>query len=128
MHELFGAIVLPSGAYYKILRRFRLFFAKMGRRQLRIDWSTIAGASTIRKKINLVAQVNGVYKCPYTQCLHVGFKSKRGCRKHIDTKHQWLYYFEDWLWSDDWKGEGQHPGEEPEPVGNRAMRRAVARC
>lgn len=46
----------------------------------------------------------------------------------IPWTYLWLYSFEDWLWSDGWKGEGQYPGEEPEPVGNRALRRAVARC
>lgn len=23
----------------------------------------------------------------------------------------WLFYFEEWLWSDEWKGGGMHPGE-----------------
>jgi hypothetical protein len=23
----------------------------------------------------------------------------------------WLFYFEEWLWSDDWKGGGMHPGD-----------------
>jgi hypothetical protein len=24
----------------------------------------------------------------------------------------WLAYFEEWLWSDDWKGGGEHPATE----------------
>ena len=39
------------------------------------------------------ADDNGVYNCPVENCLHVGFRSQRGLRKHINTKHQWLYYF-----------------------------------
>lgn len=27
----------------------------------------------------------------------------------------WLFYFEEWLWSDDWKGGGMHPGDADVP-------------
>ena len=33
--------------------------------------------------------------CPITTCLHVGFKSDRGLRKHINTGHPWYYYFDE---------------------------------
>ena len=74
-----------------------------------------------------------VYRDPLRLCLYLPGAREWDARKRIDQTiipwtYLWLYYFEDWLWSDDWKGEGQHPGEEPEPIGNRAMRRAVARC
>lgn len=32
----------------------------------------------------------------------------------------WLFYFEEWLLSDDWKGGGMHPGD------NKAGRRSAA--
>lgn len=33
----------------------------------------------------------------------------------------WLFYFEEWLWSDEWKGGGMHPGElEASRVAKRA--------
>ena len=65
----------------------------MGKRQLVIDWSKVPGASLCRKRLKLRTGEDGVYACPDQQCLHSGFKSKRGCRKHVDTKHKWIYYF-----------------------------------
>lgn len=67
----------------------------MGKRKLCLDWSKIPGASLVRKKLCLRPDDNGVYLCPDRQCLHAGFKSKRGCRKHVDTKHEWKYHFEE---------------------------------
>jgi hypothetical protein len=37
----------------------------------------------------------------------------------------WLYYFEKWLVSDDWKGGGEHPSDEDEIVYNRRTRRRL---
>ena len=71
-----------------------LDFSKMGKRHLVVDWSKVPGASLIRKKLYLRPDPHGVYLCPDGQCLHSGFKSKRGCRKHVDTQHKWKYYFE----------------------------------
>ena len=34
-----------------------------------------------------------LYKCPTDSCEHPGFESKRDCRKHMDQKHSWSYYF-----------------------------------
>lgn len=73
-----------------------------------------------------------VYRDPLRLCLHLPGTGEWTARKRIDQTvipwtYLWLYYFEDWLWSDDWKGEGQHPGDQLEPVRNRARRRAVAR-
>lgn len=73
-----------------------------------------------------------VYRDPLRLCLYLPGTREWEARKRIDQTvipwtYLWLYYFEDWLWSDDWKGEGRHPGDEPEYLGNRALRRAVAR-
>lgn len=37
----------------------------------------------------------------------------------------WLFYFEEWLVSDEWKGGGQHPDENTGEQYNRSVRRAV---
>ena len=37
---------------------------------------------------------NGKFMCFIDGCLHTGFKSNRGLRKHIDTRHPWYYYFD----------------------------------
>ena len=67
----------------------------MVKRKLRVDWSKVPGASLCRKKLYLRPETDGIYLCPDRQCLHTGFRSKRGCRKHIDSKHEWKYYFEE---------------------------------
>ena len=36
---------------------------------------------------------NGFFFCPINTCLHIGYKSQRGLRKHIDSTHTWYYYF-----------------------------------
>ena len=43
--------------------------------------------------MHLVRNVHGIYDCPIHTCDHNGFKSQRGCRKHVFNKHAWFYYF-----------------------------------
>ena len=66
----------------------------MRNRRLVIDWSKLPGACIPKRRLKLRAGDDGIYLCPDIQCLHGGFKSKRGCRKHVDMKHCWIYYFE----------------------------------
>ena len=33
--------------------------------------------------------------CPIQECDHDGFQSQRGCRKHVNTKHSWFFYFDE---------------------------------
>ena len=66
----------------------------MSKRCLSIDWKTIQGALTKRRKLHLNSDENGIYLCIVQSCLHIGFKSERGLRKHINTKHEWFYYFD----------------------------------
>ena len=47
----------------------------------------------MNRKLYLRDNDDGVFLCPVTQCLHSDFKSKRGFCRHIDTKHQWYFYF-----------------------------------
>lgn len=35
----------------------------------------------------------------------------------------WLFFFEEWLWSNDWKGGGTHPGENGGRIARRGPRR-----
>ena len=67
----------------------------MARRSLQVNWIGIDGAARHRRKLHLKPNGDSMFICPVTQCLHVGFKSGRGLRKHIDTKHSWYYYFDE---------------------------------
>ena len=66
----------------------------MSKRTLCIDWVALTGAKKQKRKLELKADETGIYSCPVKSCLHIGFKSKRGLRKHIDIKHEWYYYFD----------------------------------
>lgn len=73
-----------------------------------------------------------VYMNPLRLCLHLPGTDDWDSAKRIDQTiipwtYTWLFYFEDWLATDIWKGGGRHPGEEPETPGNRALRRALAK-
>ena len=57
-------------------------------------WSTVDGAMSNPRKLYLRESDVGVYRYPIDSCEHPGFKSKRGCRKHMDQKHSWYYYFD----------------------------------
>lgn len=53
---------------------------------------------------------------PPQLCLYLpgAFEWNRGHRLDLTTvpwTALWLFYFEEWLWSDDWKGGGMHPGD-----------------
>ena len=65
----------------------------MKRRMLNIDWCAINGASRKKRILHFNEDSSGVFICPVSTCLHSGFKSKRGIRKHISSIHNWYYYF-----------------------------------
>ena len=67
----------------------------MSKRTLCFDWFTLEGARKNKRKLHLEPDPNGMYICPVSSCLHVGFKSQRGLRKHIKNKHDWYYYFDE---------------------------------
>jgi hypothetical protein len=65
---------------------------------------------------------------PVELCLHLpeAFEWTRSDRLDLTVvpwSALWLFYFEEWLWSDDWKGGGVHPGETDR---RRSLRRRVA--
>ena len=43
------------------------------------------------KKMKLTVCITAQYK---TKWDHDGFQSQRGCRKHVNTKHSWFFYFD----------------------------------
>ena len=73
-----------------------------------------------------------IYHNPDRLCLYLPGTGQWDASKRLDLTivpwtHLWLIYFEEWLVSDEWKGGGRHPGDEPESNGNRALRRRIRR-
>ena len=40
-------------------------------------------------------EADSLYHCPIQVCKHEGFQSQRGCRKHVNNKHGWFFYFDE---------------------------------
>ena len=58
-----------------------------------IDWQNIEGAFEKKRKLKLRAsEEDNTFKCPVKYCDHEGFKTERGCRKHIKSRHGWYYF------------------------------------
>ena len=66
----------------------------MSKRTLCFDWSALQGARKKKRKLYFEADHDGMFVCPVRCCLHEGYKSKRGLRKHINTHHEWYLYFD----------------------------------
>ena len=71
-----------------------------------------------------------VYRDPLRICLTLPGTREWAGTMRIDQTFvpwatTWLYYFEEWLVSDDWKGGGEHPDENKIEQYNRFVRRAV---
>ena len=65
-------------------------------KKCKVNWSDIDGASTKPKRLHLEKdETDSLYHCPIQQCDHDGFQSQRGCRKHVNTKHSWFFYFDE---------------------------------
>ena len=65
----------------------------MSKKVLSVDWKSIQGAAVKKRILKLSKNDEDVFICPVTSCLHLGFKSDRGARKHINTMHPWYLYF-----------------------------------
>ena len=62
----------------------------------KVDWSKIDGSSPKPKRLHLEKEeTDSLYHCPIQTCDHDGFKSQRGCRKHVNTKHSWFFFFDE---------------------------------
>ena len=66
----------------------------MGKKFLAVNWNVIDGAAKQKRMLKLRPDEDGIFMCPLESCMHTGFKSSRGLRKHIDTRHDWYYYFD----------------------------------
>ena len=65
-------------------------------KKCKANWSGINGASPKPKCFHLEKdEVDRLYHCPVQECDHDGFQSQRGCRKHVNTKHRWFFYFDE---------------------------------
>jgi hypothetical protein len=73
-----------------------------------------------------------VYQDPLRLCLYLPRKQQWHAGLRLDSTivpwtFLWLYYFEEWLATDKWKGEGEHPDSNNENIGNRRTRRFLQR-
>lgn len=71
-----------------------------------------------------------VYRDPLRLCLTLpGTREWTGAMRIDQTfvpwATTWLYYFEEWLISDEWKGGGRHPDPSDRERHNRQVRRVV---
>ena len=60
-----------------------------------MDWSKVDGARQQKRTLILRESKEKTYICPVQCCENRTFFSKRGCRKHVDTKHRWYFYFDE---------------------------------
>ena len=56
--------------------------------------SKAIGGTKTPKRLKLLSH-NGLFICPVAYRESEPYRSKRGCRKHVFTKHGWYYYFEE---------------------------------
>ena len=64
-------------------------------KKCKVNWSDIDGTSPKPKRLHLEKdETDRSYHCPIQECDHDGFQSQRGCRKHVNTKHGWFYFFD----------------------------------
>ena len=66
----------------------------MPRRTLEVDWAAVDGAACKKRRLHLDKDDQDLFNCPIDLCLHTGFRSVRGLRKHINGLHGWYYYFD----------------------------------
>ena len=65
-------------------------------KKCKVNWFYIDGASPKPKRLHLEKdETDSLYHCPIQECDHDGFQSQRGCRKHVNTKHSWFFYFDE---------------------------------
>ena len=68
--------------------------ADMKRTFTKDEWKNIAGASIKPKRLKLESNDDNMFICPIPDCDSNAYKSQRGCRKHVSTKHGWHFYFD----------------------------------
>ena len=58
------------------------------------SWKDAIGATKKPKRLKLLSH-NELFICPVVYCQNKPYQSKRGCCKHVFTKHDWYHYFEE---------------------------------
>ena len=62
----------------------------------KIEWSNIDDALPKPKRLHLEKDdADSLYHCPIQLCEHERFQSQRGCRKRVNNKHSWFFYFDE---------------------------------
>ena len=56
----------------------------MVKRILTVEWSSLPGATSKRRRLSLKEDNDGLYVCPVRKCLKPPYKSERGLRKHVN--------------------------------------------
>ena len=65
-------------------------------KKCKVNWSDIDGASPKPKRLHLEkGEIDSLFHYPIQDCHLDGFQSQRGCRKHVNNKHSWFFYFDE---------------------------------
>ena len=65
-------------------------------KKCKVNWSDIDGASPKPKRLHLEKdETDSLFHCLIQVCDHDGFQSQRVCRKHVNNKHSWFFYFDE---------------------------------
>ena len=59
------------------------------------QWQKVLSNDKKPRRLNLKPNDNGLFYCPILICDSEGYKSQRGCRKHVSKKHGWYYFFDE---------------------------------
>lgn len=118
----------------KLIWRFEVTPTLSSRAYLvRIEYSITDNPNVFVEKpdIQLLAgnrSIPHVYDDPLRLCLYMPKTDQWNSSKRLDETiipwtYIWLFYFEEWLESDDWKGKGKHPTITEDSSYNRHARR-----
>jgi len=58
-------------------------------------WKEAVGAASKSRRLELKADLDGLFQCPVLYCDSNLYQTKRGCRKHVYNRHGWYYYFDE---------------------------------
>lgn len=58
-------------------------------------WKEAVGAASKSRRLELKADLDGLFHCPVLYCDSNLYQTKRGCRKHVYNRHGWYYYFDE---------------------------------
>jgi len=106
--------------------------------RIRIEMDLVLSPDVFVEMPDLNALAGGrelphVYHDPTRLCLYLPGKPEWRPWMRLDQtivpwNLLWLFYFEDWLTSGEWKGGGEHPGDTPRSRNRRRRSRRRAGC